>query len=1559
MFGTRRLIDVLRDRHAAAQAHRQIKTEAASIRGWGRSWVASRQLNQETGLSPAALSPVGFSYQRARFGRPNLRPQNAIPTLAREAEAEERRGFLSTLRQRNKEAQQRGLSELASGGPYSDEDTAALRAISDSARENRVTGKEFLDYIRRVKRIPDETDNPNILTPEGRTAQGANRLLNQYLEMKQRAQEGQGGLTEYARGNAGGLGFGDIASGLRKGVGFGLDVAEKEVNLFRPVTEPLGRAFARGLPAIGPALGPVGTVAGLGAAIFPEQAEEIGEEAAAQTLVPSNILPPFGVVGTKPLLRTGARLLGRGRLAEEAVEQGSRGARLASEAIREAPPPVRPRVEPDVLSPPRPTVGEPPLPLAAEVGAVPEGASRVQPSPLPAARARELRQVQEEVALHQEVLTDPASRKTRGLIGQTRQRIEELRAQADLIAESDNKSKARVAAELDELWQETWEAQQYRLGTQESMAGGLNYEKQLDEFGRVNRARSRPTPMGGLSSDDLKAQLAAIDEVRGRLNLPDHAVPQMGERPPPQFGTTQREFLGEQGGRQSRMFTPEETGQRGQVGLEDMPSPAAAEALPEGAGARGAGGGAALTQEQLGQIGTGGRQAGNLFTRTVQSARDAISSSRPGREAWRDFSGALAEGETQRSVWRLDMRKLAQQNKLNLRHGPQLPWNRQSNQGIGMVEQMLGEAERSRGIVANFPTKQQPFIQSLYSRLDEITDWGKANIAGFEDAMWEDGYVPWLFKPAKGRGRLFKPTTAAPGGGFLRGRESQGTLGEILARRPDLDLVTWDPVEIVALHERAVQRLAAKQEIVRMAKAAQLIRTPKTAEAGWVDISDIFPELRSKTVLREATDTAEASLAHTPPLLAEPKFAQVMGHAFGRSGLRQHAATSGLLRIVEAAKLVKVFGGGFQFIDETLRPLLSGVGEAAVETLKGRPLFALRQLGRGAAVGPRALVRALVPGADDYFLRQSAGDRLLQAARKTGGARFGIDPSISDVAVEQLGLGRYIPIPGVKQLVNYVSSGAYGRFLTEVQEGYTKMVIQRHLRAGLSLEKAAIRGVEEAQVGTSTIPAWQSLVQSPTGRDLLRLLWFAAGEVEAWARIPVQAPRLMFGGLVSFAVAAEMINKATTGHWLSEDQLKPWGDDGWTYNTNFLRPELPWKGPDGRTLYLDLLGQMDTPFRWALDPKFATQTRLGQLPRAVIDTTTALAGGKPPFGEKVESPEDWATFAAQQVSPIPVSGLAGTEKGRIGYLGAGIQAGGLNVSAERKRDLVQRKLEEKGLVEGQDFTQAELYNVARNYPELAEIVGTSEGVEARNAAIAEEEQGLLRYAKGALRGDTQAGAAFRDKIADFYKVRHGATLDQFADRKFPDPKDQIDKAIQAYRDLDPADFPQPDNQYETDWDAYEAEQKRLMAKLPAEIRKALERPPDVADETLQRAIKLYEKAKEDRDALADISPVRGLSAPYYDRIRDLQRQAKAWRIENPKPNGEWPPLRYAIKLIAERQGLPERLWKDAVHYGSIDLKQRNPAYVAFLRQHESGPLGVFYPELYDTEWYSILKRRAP
>ena len=157
-----------------------------------------------------------------------------------------------------------------------------------------------------------------------------------------------------------------------------------------------------------------------------------------------------------------------------------------------------------------------------------------------------------------------------------------------------------------------------------------------------------------------------------------------------------------------------------------------------------------------------------------------------------------------------------------------------------------------------------------------------------------------------------------------------------------------------------------------------------------------------------------------------------------------------------------------------------------------------------------------------------------------------------------------------------------------------------------------------------------------------------------------------------------------TGELLPEDQLTPvtLTNGRPAYNNTFARPRLDGDGPLGKLLgikgapitdesgnvtgyrhvYLDLMGQADTPFR-ALNPMFFVQTRLSPQ----LSTGAQVYKGEKYFGEQpLETPGQKAGFAAQQLlEPIAVSSFT-QERGRIGTTGAAIQAGGVNVSGERK-----------------------------------------------------------------------------------------------------------------------------------------------------------------------------------------------------------------------------------------------------------------------------------------------------
>jgi len=1364
-FGSRRLIDVLREKHAAAQAQSQIRTEAASFRSWGRNWPAARQLQQDQGVTPGDLNPVGWGYSTARISRPNLRPGNAIPTLAQEAEAEERRGFLRTLRQRNREAQQRGMSELAQGGPYSDEDTAALRAISDSARENRVTGKEFLDYLRGRTRLPDETDNPNILTPEGRTAQSAQRLLNQYLEMKQRAGEGQGNLTEGYRGNVRTQGTGLLTSAL--------PLPEEAFDPLGPAAGPVSRAYNYATSPVGAATAitmPGATAAGLfGQAGLGTAGEAAGVPGWAQIglEVAGGLAPASLFTAPGRALRTGLR----------------------RPPVPEVPPIPQRMGAPGALS-------EPSLPVRPRPGLIEPDA--MVPAP-----------------------------------GQARELAPPLE---------------RTAAEL---------------------------------------------PPGAV--EDVVPSAAP--------NVPEgSAVPPQAVEP---------------------------------LAPSVAPEPGVA---AQGAGALG--GGAPLT-------------AGQVQARQPQAIRQAASASnaREAREAWRLYDGANNAGNLERNVWANQVYQDARQAGLKINPRSPTP----TDDSVSILEWAFGTGTGERSPIGNFPPRQQQIAQSLYGRLDETTQRLIAADPDFAQYALPE-YFPHLFKVTKGRGTGARGFNVRPG--FTRKRELTGTLGEILNNRPDLDLVTWDPVNFVTRHEAQVDNYINSLEAIRALKAKGVIvpaRTPGVP-ATW----------RTPKIMPFNRRTFQG-------LVAEPKAAGLLEDMFGESIFDQYGA----LRVAKSARetlfKIKVFGGAFQGIDYAFRGAGLGLSELARGNVKGAARSWFSPL--------RAVARSAVPQLDRATLAAAERNPKLMALYRNGLAAT-VDPSISDQAIRGIGgivpqtvAGRQIPgASGLAQVLDFVGGGAYQKFHTEMLEQAGLVNLEKNLRRGMPLEEAARVGAEETNVFFSSIPNWQSAVKSATGRDLMKFPFFATGELEGWFRIPFQAPAGFAGIIGTTVIAAEMLNKAFTGDWLNEDQLNPYDAKGFQelkdrpqnllsfqgtgiFNTHFLRPILPWKGADGRVLYLDLLGQADTPFRWALDPVFATRTRLGQFPAAGFDIADITHGDAPMFGEKVESPQDLARFAAQELSPISVGALSGTEQQRIGGVGAGLQTTGLNISAERRADQAKREFEKAGV----PFNPETWRTVAKGDPRFQHLLTVSDTKAKIAQALAPEEAKVLRFAQGVLRGDPQAGTAFREKISDLYKVAHGVSIDAYYGKDFPDPKSRDGKNLQAYRELDPSD-PQwalPENEFATDWDAFFAEQDRLLGLMPPSLQASLREPPTVADPTLQKAINLYEKAKEDRDALGNISPIRGLTIKQYDQIRDLQRSAETWRKENPNPAGKWAPMPYAIKRVGQQQRLSPGLIKAAIRYnGGPTDRERNPAYIQFLMQHESGLMGTFYPELFDDQWYAQAKARA-
>lgn len=656
----------------------------------------------------------------------------------------------------------------------------------------------------------------------------------------------------------------------------------------------------------------------------------------------------------------------------------------------------------------------------------------------------------------------------------------------------------------------------------------------------------------------------------------------------------------------------------------------------------------------------------------AETAQDAIQqglSANPGRDAretWRRFAGANSEAALHRNAWGEDAYDLFDEAAIAVVRDS----DNQSDEVIEIMGDMFAGGEE-RGAIGGFRQGERSGVQAFYDKFDNGTERLIAADPDFEMRALPE-YFPHQFKVTKPE-RGFGPRGFKTSPGFLKKRQLKGALGDILDRRPDLDLATWDPVAYVKRHSAAVDSYINSLEAIRGLKAKGLIVPEQGAPAAW-RTPDISPfKVRQKL----------------QGWVAEPKVAQSLEQMFGVDAFDQNGALKLLKNVRETAFRAKVFGGAFQMVDYTFRDAGLGLSELA----RLRPGSAVRAW----ASPVKALARSTVPGLDRKLTRLAGNNEKLKLLYRNGLAA-GVDPSISDEGIRAAGSiipetigGKTIPgARGLQQVIDYVGGGAYAKFHRETLEQSGLVILEKNLKKGVPLEEAGRLAVEETNVFFSSIPNWQSAVKSKTGRTLLKFPFFATGELEGWFRLPFQAPAGFAGIIGSTVIMAEMLNKVFTGKWLSKDQLNPYEVRGDTssfkeklpivgkggFNPTFLRPELPWKGPDGRILYLDLLGQSDTPFRFALDPLFATRTRLGQFPDLALDLAAVAHGEAPAFGEKVDSPASALRFAAQEVSPISVSGLTGPEVSRIGVAGGGLQSSGLNVLAENLGDLTTRAVQE-------------------------------------------------------------------------------------------------------------------------------------------------------------------------------------------------------------------------------------------------------------------------------------------
>ncbi|KKL71276.1 hypothetical protein LCGC14_2096530, partial [marine sediment metagenome] len=450
--------------------------------------------------------------------------------------------------------------------------------------------------------------------------------------------------------------------------------------------------------------------------------------------------------------------------------------------------------------------------------------------------------------------------------------------------------------------------------------------------------------------------------------------------------------------------------------------------------------------------------------------------------------------------------------------------------------------------------------------------------------------------------------------------------------------------------------------------------------------------------------------------------------------------------------------------------------------------------------------------------------------------------------------------------------------LSDVKNNIGPMIIRQHPEA--TDRQLAGMIAKATNKLYSVVPESQSVIQNKQARWFLTRFLFSLGENEGLLRSFTGAiagenaalfrTRLV-GTYLGLMFLASTIHFASTGKPLPLDRFVPVSKDKFGplpfgYNTDFASPTLPIKGRGGVDIELDLVMQQDTIFR-ILDPKSFLNARFS----VPVSTIRNQVAGTDFFGAPIDTVGPGGIFSrtSQLVQDMfaPIgAGQAGLEifrnnveeseglitpgEGRLGTAGLGIQAGGVNLRAERTPELLDRirgeVLRDRGIEETyEEIAATDLPLKAEIDTEVEERIGgeleirgetaklrgqqtpQSEGFEALEAT--RERQQVEQLADDTkLNSNQWTGDVWREKYADrqrqFFASKEQIKEDfqiTFDERKSP-PR-SVNAAIDAYFDVNVDDerFSLPDGTI--DWDAFfDARDAALKPLSPSDKKRVVQ-----------------------------------------------------------------------------------------------------------------------------------------
>ena len=572
--------------------------------------------------------------------------------------------------------------------------------------------------------------------------------------------------------------------------------------------------------------------------------------------------------------------------------------------------------------------------------------------------------------------------------------------------------------------------------------------------------------------------------------------------------------------------------------------------------------------------------------------------------------------------------------------------------------------------------------------------------------------------------------------GHLRPR-SNATFDEMVDM--GYEPVSWNPVDIMALRRKLgvehreqlimIDRLKGSgvaQEVAIGSAVPDKYRVPKIGPAfeGYSVTNKYLAsaDVGQYAVPRQVADTLE-SIYGVRPKLSFARWEDVMPSI--------RLATS-------VPKRVLLSLSGFQHVDMLTRGWGAAFAPSNIDPFKKEGLWSGKTL--KAIPFTTKLLASQVFGGDFLSLGRAATNRRsldptpmfddFNISRKmiaeAGWNIQGDTSIISRGALDQLkDIERSIK-PGAPKIVldriggafKWWESGLFEGVYRESQMFQLDNFIVPKLRKKFPNEdplQIARRAADEVNRMSSSLGEWQTVFKSPAMKDISRAALFSPNETEAWLQMMGKSVKgdvkglygeYWAGYLTFLAAFGNSINLMTTGKPMDWEAYSPItiarDEDGdipfsLRYNTRFMSPQIG-TGREGQPIYLDLVGQADTPFMWIINWKDSLNSRLSpiaSLARPFMFKETF-------FGEPLEGISQQSLHAGLQFLPIganhalqlgrehgpmqnQLSSLMPAQETGLGTLGYGFQIGGLNVRKSTTKAL----LDELARIEGFDDVPAE------------------------------------------------------------------------------------------------------------------------------------------------------------------------------------------------------------------------------------------------------------------------------